>query len=53
MFGRHKGNLTDPEQILTARQPKIGSRDVAPKLFLLPRPLVLRKHLFKQGPQKM
>ena len=41
-----------PERILSATQPKVGSWGVAPETFLLPRPLVLQKRLFEQGPHR-
>ena len=52
MFGHYKRILTDPERILTAIQPKVGSRGVGPETFVLPCPLLFWKRLFKQGPQK-
>ena len=41
-----------PERILTATQPIVGPKGVAPENVLLPRPLVLRKRLFEQGSRK-
>ena len=41
-----------PKRILSATKPKVMSWGVAPETFLLPRPVVLQKRLFEQGPHR-